>query len=408
MATEDEVVDTSTPSTTSDAAPEREIVHDPIRTDRDTSRKTIKESLKAAFDEEKRQPSAARQEAAAKRAREEQTGKFAPGTKESTASQAQVETPAASSEATQVPTTAKPAEVAPASTPAADVPTSWSKEAKATWASIPPAAQQAVLKREKEVADGFARYQVRSQDIDQAITPARRARLQQLGIPSEGRAIDQLFGWEEALRDPQRRVQAFRTLAQQYGIDPSTLAQAPGQSQQVDPNDPRQFVQQAVQPLFQEINALKAEREAERQAQLRRTHETVAGDIATFSKDKTHFDKVRVAMGKLMASGYATDLNDAYDKATWADPEIRSEILAEQTAKQQADAKAAQEAQAAKAAEAEAERKRKEREAADKARKANVSPRGSTPAGSVLARNVGSKSVRESIAETLKGRRASV
>lgn len=415
--------DASTPSEADTSValdtPSTETEHDPgevVQRDKEGARKSIKETLRAAVDEHKREPSPARQAAAAQRARED-TGKFAPETKSDkillapTKSEAKVEQPAKAAPEAITPSPAdKPGEQQPAaSTPAVAVPSSWSKEAKDAWASIPPAIQQAVAKREKEVSDGFAQYQARTREIDQAFTPQRRAALQQFG-KTEAQAIDQLFGWHEHLSNPQTRAQAFRALAQSHGFDLSTLAQNPGQqqAQPQDPNDPRVFVQQALQgtvsPLDQRLSALEQMLQRQQQSE-------VEGRIGDFSKDKPHFEKVRVTMGQLIQSGAATNLDDAYQKAVWADPEIRADMLAAEQAKREADAKAAADAAQARAA-ADAEAKRKaDADAAAKARKANVSVRGSTPVGSSLAPRQSNKPLRETLKESIaaaSGNRASV
>ena len=60
--------------------------------------------------------------------------------------------------ATPTPDRAEPtaATAAPSTAQAVSPPVSWSAEAKAAFAALSPAVQQAVLKREKEVSDGFA------------------------------------------------------------------------------------------------------------------------------------------------------------------------------------------------------------------------------------------------------------
>lgn len=60
--------------------------------------------------------------------------------------------------ATSTPDLAEPTAVAaaPSTAQPANPPVSWSAEAKAAFVQLSPAVQQAVLKREKEVSDGFA------------------------------------------------------------------------------------------------------------------------------------------------------------------------------------------------------------------------------------------------------------
>ncbi|NBW77325.1 MAG: hypothetical protein EBR34_16255, partial [Sphingomonadaceae bacterium] len=55
-------------------------------------------------------------------------------------------------------------------------------------------------------------------------------------------------------------------------------------------------------------------------------------------------EAVRVHMGALMQQGLAKDMEDAYQQAIWANPQVREKVLAEQTAA--ADAKRLAEAKA--------------------------------------------------------------
>lgn len=400
MAIDDEVgeattspaTDTSAPITTEAPEYETSSRSDPAESPDDKKRSDLNKALKAEFEKAKREPSEARREAAARRAREEQTGKFAPEKGQVSAKVEQA--PKAVPDASQAPaqeTRSEPVKAPQGSTAA---PSSLSKETRAIWDTLPEVVRNDIIKREGDTAKGVEQLKTRYQPIDEALAPYRPL-LQQVG-KTEGDAIKQLFAWHEALAGP-NKAQAFQALARSHGFDLSTLAPATGQpQQQQDPNDPRIQLQQAlhgtVSPLDQRLSALEQQLVRREQAQLQ-------DEIGSFSKDKPHFDRVRHAMGQMMASGYATSLEDAYNKAIWADPEVRTEIQAAEQAKREAEAQAAQEAQAAKAAQAEAERKQKEREALEKARKANVSPRGSSPMGSIVPKAAGGKSIRESLAE---------
>ena len=389
---------------------------DPGQSVKDKKRSKLNETLRAEFDKAKHDPSPARQAAAAQRAREENTGKFASENKDAPQDRpAKVERPEKTvPEPAQVPTKAATSESAKVPQASAGAPAALSKEVKAIWDTLPDVVRNDIIKRESDTAKGVEQLQQRYRPIDEALSPYRPL-LQQHG-KTEGEAIRMLFGWHNALAnpDPRAKAQAFQALAQSHGFDLSTLApRATGQPQQqpTDPHDPRaaiqSMVQQALQgymaPLDQRVSAWEQRMQQEQQAK-------VNSDIGEFSKGKPYFEKVRTAMGQIMSAGYATSLEDAYNKATWADPEIRAEMQAADNAKREADAKTAQEAQAAEAAKVEEERKRKEREALERARKANVSPRAGTPSGSVIPKSAAGrgKSVRQSVAEVWQeARRAS-
>jgi hypothetical protein len=56
----------------------------------------------------------------------------------------------------------------------------------------------------------------------------------------------------------------------------------------------------------------------------------IANTIEGFAKapGHEHFPAVKQLMGHLMKSGQAADMQDAYDKAIWATPSIRSQLMA--------------------------------------------------------------------------------
>ncbi len=264
-------------------------------------------------------------------------------------------------------------------------PPGWSKESKEFYNTLPPdhPFRKDIAKREEEVSSGFKKYgdiAKRHEEIEQIIAP-RRAEFQKFGIQSDAQAISTLFAWEQAVRsNPQH---AIRQLAQQYGVDLSTFAQAPQSAQDQElPAQLRPVVDQFGN-VVQKVDAVSQRLD---QYEAQRTQEA----IQAFAKDKPHFEKVRTLMGQIMAGGGATSLDDAYQKAIYADPETRSLIQKEEQDKQ------------------EAERKKAAQEKAKAAAAASVSVQGSSPHGSVQnrAKPTTGQTVRESILAAAKEVRA--
>lgn len=350
---------------------------------------SIRDAIKAASEEvEKREKSPARQAAAEKRARDG-TGKF---TAAELAEQATVA--AAKDKTTPAP---KPAAAGSTTIPSADKsaagdtgtatqavagepPAALSKEIKATWATLPENIRQEFIRREQDTQRGVEQLRSRYQPIDEAIAPFRSL-LQQRGL-NEGQAVKQLFDWHMALAGPNKE-KAFRQLAQSHGVDLSAFAPrnaetSPNatQTNEPDPFAPRLApIMTQMQTLQQRIEAQEAQRQQEANARTQ-------SEIANFAKDKPHFQAVRETMGRLLASGIAADLNDAYDKATRFVPEVATAMAQEQEAKRAADAAKAAEAEKLKATEAEAARQRTDAAHATKARTASASVRGGPPTGS--------------------------
>lgn len=313
--------------TEAQTAPETESVSDDVRAD-------VAAAFKAHAEPETKEPeiAAAGEEdetAKADRLRDER-GRF---TKAEEAAQAAAPTV----------TDADPAQVKPAQqSSAVEPPTSWSADAKAEWQKLSPALQQAVAKREAEMSSGQQRWSEEKRNLEETLAPLRAA-AQSRGI-DERTGLNRLLAADQYLRrDPQG---AIAWLAKSYGVDLSKLASNP--QPQADP---------ALVQLHQEVSTLKSTLEQQRAA------ETEAS-INSFKEGKEHFDTVRVAMGRLMMAGEAATMQEAYDKACWANPDIRAKLIAGQTAAETAA------------------RQAKEREAAEKARKGAISINGS-PSGTV-------------------------
>jgi hypothetical protein len=314
----------------------------------------------------------------AKRVRDAATGKFT----KSDASAA-IEKPAAA----EIP---KPEQNAqPEASKTDGPPSAWAK----IWEGLTPEARAIAVKRETEVAKGFEEYRGKTaqlQEISQALEPLKPM-LQQQGIQNEAQAVKRLLEWEGSFRNPQTRMQAFQNLAQQYGVDLSTLVQNPSQAHQTaqDIPEPLRPVIDQFGNIVQEVNGLKQEFQRSRE-------ERISNELTAFAKDKPHFEKVRVIMGQLMTSGIVQpgDLEGAYQKATSLHPEVSAAIRAEETAK------------------AAAELAKTNAEKAARARAAAVSPSQRSPNGASngAAGKPRSSSVRESlnnaIGELREGQRA--
>lgn len=82
--------------------------------------------------------------------------------------------------------------------------------------------------------------------------------------------------------------------------------------------------------LRREFDQLKQERTQAEEA-------AIQAEIRGFETDgkHEHFKQVAVEMGALMSAGRASSMQEAYDKAIWANPEIRAKLQAKQLAEQQ-------------------------------------------------------------------------
>lgn len=204
-------------------------------------------------------------------------------------------------------------------------PVSWSDEEKAEFGKLPPELQAVVLRRESERDRAFnlktqeiAAEKAKYAEIDRLLEPHRQE--MRLAGLSDAQGLQRLMAAHEALKtNPARAIQ---WICNEYGIDLQALtADQPAADPQA------QHLTRAFQSLAQKVETIeqRAQREAEEATQQR---------IQAFASDPAHqhFALVRTDMAALLQAGRATDLKDAYEKACWANPEVRAIIQAEQAA----------------------------------------------------------------------------
>lgn len=213
-------------------------------------------------------------------------------------------------------------------------PQSWKPEIKAAFESLDPVVQEEILRREADYNKGIQRY-AESAKYAETIKPVFdkwQPYLAQLQVTPD-KAFDALIQAEYTLRHgaPAQKMQAFTKLAQDYGID---LAQFSGQEQQqMDPNLQHAFSR--VQQLEEYIRNQQYTQQQEAQRTQQAEQAELQSQIEAFSSspDRPHFEQVREDMSKLLQAGYAETLEEAYEKAIWARPDIRSTLLKDEEAK---------------------------------------------------------------------------
>lgn len=233
----------------------------------------------------------------------------------------------------------------------------WKAKAKNVWDKLDKEAQQEILNREKEVSQGFAQVSQRLKSLEEVekVLAPRAQTIQQFGV-SQAQIVDRLFQWMEALGHPNPAIKAnaFKGLAQNFGLDINQLSpkqsedtQNEDNSSSIDPNNPPPWFEQYTQTVQSEIGTLKQTLDSQKQA---------AADafVNNWAKDKKYYGQVRQLMGQLLSSGAIPmkdnqlDLDGAYDAAIKLHPEVSAQMQQEASEKAKADAKAkaAQEARA--------------------------------------------------------------
>lgn len=272
----------------------------------------------------------AEESSAAERARDEK-GRFTKAQKEAEEAAEQVEQAA---QQEQKPVEEKPVEQEQPQ--AVRPPTSWSPTAKAAFEKADPAIREAVAKREAEVNQGFAKL-AEYKGLDNYVEMARNSGT------SLNEALDRYIAAENLLA--QDFVGGVQNLCRMYGVHPVQLAQAflGGQGNQT-PQQP-----DTMAPVFQKVSALEAEVNRMNWERQQAEQQAINSQIDAFANDPAnkYFDNVKETMGKLLNSGQAEDLKDAYEKACWINPEIRGLFI-----KEQQDAELRKQAQAVNKAKA--------------------------------------------------------
>ena len=211
-------------------------------------------------------------------------------------------------------------------------PQSWTKEAKEQFSSLDPLVQKELVKRETDYSKGIQRHAEGAKWAEETrpIFEQWQPYLNQLGTtPSQ--AFKALIQAEYTLRhgSPQSKQQALSKMAADYGIP---LVQ-PSETQQADTSS---------QPIYDELNNLRHQILQQQQYQ-QQQQQRIAQDqeaqmqemITEFSQNDAypHFEQVRESMAQLLQGGVAESLEEAYNKAAWSNPEIRSSLIQSEEAK---------------------------------------------------------------------------
>lgn len=206
-------------------------------------------------------------------------------------------------------------------------------EFKAKFAELSPEWQGEWNRREADAAKVLA-----SQDEERLMGK----RVNEMAMPylptirAEGATVEKAFSdylqTAHVLRSgtDSQKAQSIASVMQAFKVNPQALFSilqggSVNAGVQSAPNqfDPR------VNTLEQRLAQIERERQTDiQQRQLQEQH-SLQSQVDEFSSKSghEHFDQVRTHMGILLENGIATDMEDAYQRAVYADPEIRSTLL---------------------------------------------------------------------------------
>ena len=248
--------------------------------------------------------------------------------------------------------TAKPAEVAPAKTEGQEQtqqqgvdlpPSTWTAAAKAEWSKLPAVVKSEFKKREADFQKGITQYKAAAEfggRLSEVLRPYEAIIRSKGGSPEA--VVGNLLATAYALQTgtPQERGAVVMKIVQQYGADISAYtkpAAAEGQPG-IDPNALAPVVQQLLAPHLQKIEQVSSQFMSAQQRRELEEQQTLASQIEAFrnaTDDKgqpkhVYFENVRKTMAALIDSGDATTLEQAYEMACRAHPEVSQAISAQQ------------------------------------------------------------------------------
>ena len=223
-----------------------------------------------------------------------------------------------------------------------------------------PAVMAAFIRRSEEMHRGIEQYRGKAQiaeSFERALQPYMHT-IQAAGV-DPATAAQHLFAADHALRygNQQQKIQMLHTIARDYGIDMGQAQEYSASQPQVDPQ---------VATLTSRLQQLEGWIQQQNQSREWQERQALDSQIEQFKSDPSHiyFERVRSEMAGLLQAGLASDLKDAYEKAIYANPTVRPQVLAKQQAER--DEKARQEANS-------------KAQAAKQAAAVNVSRRGIVP-----------------------------
>jgi hypothetical protein len=218
----------------------------------------------------------------------------------------------------------------------------WDKESlsKEEWEAV----KRDIAKRNDEVGKGFEK-------LAEYKPLERYAEMARSSGTTLDKALENYVGIENELR--RDMIAGITRICQNQGTHPVALANqilarygaAPSEGQSGETQTHQNGHGVDLSPVMQKISALENYISQQEQT-------TVQSELQRFASNPEHkfFENVKTDMGRLINSGYAEGLEDAYEKACWANPEIRNLLIKQQSVTTDPGAKVAAATQARAAA----------------------------------------------------------
>jgi hypothetical protein len=236
-----------------------------------------------------------------------------------------------------------PVEAAPVTSKA---PASWRPVEREAWATLPKAAQDAVIRREREIEAGMREASEARQNWSRFEEVARPfLPFMAMNGSDPIQAASNMFRTTAMLQSgsPIQKAGMMAQVMMQYAVDPELVyaalqgAPPPAQQPRGEIRDPR------VDQLLSRLESAKAEKEKAVEARLQQ-------EIETFAQKAEWFSDVRIPMadlievwdrqGKITDSNLTEMIQKAYDVAVQMNPDIAQAVRQRQAAGQASTAQA--------------------------------------------------------------------
>lgn len=204
---------------------------------------------------------------------------------------------------------------------ASPAPSRFSKAAQAEWAKVPEAVRTETERAITELTQGLEKYKSSHEAYEAVRQFDEMAKQSGTDLKT---ALTAYTNMENLLRrDP---VAGIKEVCRNIGIDPAKMAEAlTGQPGQVSRGDTPEVaaLKAEIQALKQEISGVGSsirEREA-------------LAEVNKFAEANPYFEDLSADIAQMLKTGFATTLQDAYDKAVRLNPEVAAKKAAEEAAK---------------------------------------------------------------------------
>lgn len=245
------------------------------------------------------------------------------------------------------------AQVTPGTTPAAppastvdgqpvpaggfQAPKTWRKEAAEQFGSLPAMVQAEIVKREQDIFKGISQYKEHAQVghvFNETLKPfiPLFQKFQLNPADATKRALTAHFNL--TLSAPATKVELAKTLLSDYGISLESLGVPAQEGAPAGPS----LLEQEVRHLRQQLQEVGQTTQLMQQRHLEQVHSQVRGDVDKFAADPAnlYFNELTDDMERLIRTGAAANLPEAYEKAIWLNPAVRAKEIARLSAAQSA------------------------------------------------------------------------